>query len=81
MIMGINGRNNGRKVYYLAPGSRLLSMDDDRTRDDHPGESLGPLGADMPAQEPELRAGYSARKGRAPQAATPRGFFLDRYVY
>ena len=81
--MTIHNRHNGRKVYYLVPGDGDMSLE--QAWDDRPAaqnaESLGPLGEDMPAQEPELRAGYSPRKGRAAGMATPRGFFLDRYVY
>lgn len=81
--MAASNRNKGRKVYYLVPDDGMMSLEqqweDNNTRQG--SESLGPLGEGMPSQEPELRPGYSPRKGGHRPTATPRGFFLDRYVY
>ena len=73
----------GGRVYYLLPDSALADLLQGQ------GRGLGPLGEPDPEPiiappdpEPGPSPAYGPRRAdRQTAAGSPRGFFLDRYVY
>ena len=83
MAAQLKRHRQGGRVYYLLPAERVVAL---LERD---GAPLGPLAGPLvepappPPPEPSPPAGpsYGPRSQAEPAAGSPRGFFLDRYVY
>ncbi len=78
MAQAFRHANRRPTLIRLAPGQRLVVLPAGVNR------GLGPLGEDAPGPAPLAEApgpGLYA-PGPAPRSAeTPRGFFLDRYIF
>ncbi|ADK86650.1 hypothetical protein Deba_3297 [Desulfarculus baarsii DSM 2075] len=67
------------RIGGLGRGGWLAARPSRAKRDrSHDAPPLGPLADDEP--QPRILPGYQP-PGQAPAQLTPRGFFLDRYVY
>lgn len=68
--------NQPRKTYVLVPSERLEELEN-RACD----TGLGPLTGPEYYPDPSPRPAPAYGPANQPQAAQPRGYFLDRYVY
>ncbi len=64
------------KTYVLVPAEHLAELESR-----HCAEPLGPLAGPEAFPEPDARRLPSYGPAPRRMASTPRGFFLDRYIY